>query len=83
MSSLRMSASRMPCRSMFIFEIDQVVPLASWPGESEVGGVAAVFGHVVAGVDEHAARSRARVVDAHALLRVEEAHHERTTERGV
>ena len=32
--------------------------------------------HVVAGVDQHAARARARVVDGHALLWIHEAYHE-------
>ena len=59
----------MPCSSMFIFEIDQVVPLFSCPARARLVGIAAVVGHVVAGVDQHAARTRARVIDGHALLR--------------
>ena len=30
-SSLRRSASGMPCRSMFILQMDQTPPLFSWP----------------------------------------------------
>ncbi|MDT4858751.1 hypothetical protein FQZ97_932320 [compost metagenome] len=33
-SSLRRSALLMPCSSMFIFAMDQTVPLASWPHRS-------------------------------------------------
>ena len=51
-------------------------PVVLLPGEDEVGGVAAVVGHMVAGIDQHAARARARVVDRHALLWIHEAHHE-------
>ena len=46
------------------------------PGEVKVGGIAAVVGHVVAGVDQHAARTRARIVDGHAFFGVDEAHHQ-------
>ena len=46
------------------------------PGEVQVARVAAVVGHVVAGVDEHAARPGARVVDRHPFLRVDETDHE-------
>ena len=46
------------------------------PSEHEVVRITAVVDHMVAGVDQHAARARARVVDRHARLRIDEAHHE-------
>ena len=46
------------------------------PGQHQVSGIAAVVGHMVAGIDQHAARARARVIHSHALLRVDQAHHQ-------
>ena len=47
------------------------------PGRrAEVLRVAAVLLDVLLGEDEHAARARARVVDAHALVRLGDAHHQ-------
>ncbi len=69
----------MPCK--------QHVHLADGPGgadallpkERQVARVAAAFLHVVARLDQHAARAASRVVDAHARLRLDDldqrAHH--------
>ena len=46
------------------------------PGEDQVAGIATVVGHVLVGVDQHAARARARVVDGHALPRIHQPHHQ-------
>ena len=43
--------------------------------QGEVPGVAAVLLDVLLGEDEHAARARARVVDAHALTGLDQADH--------
>ena len=81
---MAMSALLIPCRIMFILEIAQVVPLFSWPYRARFAGVLAVLLDVLPGVDEHAAGARARVVDAHARLRLDEAdHHPDDGPRGV
>ena len=74
-SPFRMSASGMPWRSRFIFEMDQTPAVVLLAEEGEVPSVAAVLLDVLLREDEHAARARAGVVDAHALVRLDEADH--------
>ena len=51
-------------------------PVVLLPGENQIGGIATIVSNVVAGVDQHAARARARVVDSHTFLRIDKTHHQ-------
>ena len=82
-SSCRMSAWAMPCSSMFILQIDQVVPIFSWPKSDMIARVAAALAQVVARLDQHAAGADRRVVDAHVRLRIDDLDAARTTSAGV
>ena len=57
----------MPCSSMFILEIAQTPPLFSWPARRRLRGSPPCSSTYSLDEDQHAARARARVVDAHAL----------------
>ena len=65
----------MPWSSMFILEMAQTLPSFSWPAK-QVAAVAAVLFDVVLGQDQHAARARAGVIDAHAFVRIGDLHHQ-------
>ena len=60
-------------------QMDQVVPMLSWPKSDRSRGIAAALADVVARLDQHAARAAGGVVDAHAGLRIDDldqrAHH--------
>ena len=66
-SALRISACEMPCSSMFILQMDQVVPIFSCL-LSDSSAASSAFAQVVASLDQHAARANGRVVNTHAFL---------------
>ena len=57
---------------MFILQMDQVVPMLSWPKSERSRGVAAALANIVARLDQHAAGAAGGVVDAHVRLRIDD-----------
>ncbi len=53
-------------------QMDQVVPMLSWPESERSRGSPPHLANVIARLDQHAARAAGRVVDAHAWLRLDD-----------